>query len=317
MRDNKAPTHYDQIKNSNKILIRNQIREAKICSKAELSASTGLSFPTISQAVSELKETGEIVELCGKSKGGRPGNEYCLNSEYEQLVCAAFLENEFVIKVFDYCGELLEESTVPFTNDFGVKELIEALRKIRDRYHRLKHCAIGIPGIIVDGEIVHYPYQPRLERQNLKEIIHKELGMQIFLENDINAIAMGETSHWNSFAHIIWIQDCIGSAIVVDGKLIRGAHGCAGEVEYVCHNLKSRLESLKDSLMAISAVIDVPVIAISGNGITEAEILQLSEHLSRVYDSFRIPEVVYVTNEKELYFQGLWRILFNHIQKCI
>lgn len=307
MKKQAAAIHYEVIKNNNKKVIRNQIRISGSISKAEIVELCGLSFPTVSQAVGELLASKELIESVGKSSGGRPGNVYSINPEFEYFACGIFEEKILRVRIYDYCGCEKQEYTEPNSAEYDGDMLVSVFEKIKTTYPLLRQVVLGIPGICVNGQILHCPHCKKLEGLHLVDIFKERLSLCVYMENDINAIALGECKKWNSFAHIIWIQGCIGSAVVIDGKLIRGAHGCAGEIEYVCHDLTSRIECLKDAMMAMFAVVDVPVIAFSGKEITSQDMEILKETLEqKVRKEFR-PDIVYVENENELYFNGLWQ----------
>ena len=57
------------------------------------------------------------------------------------------------------------------------------------------------------------------------------------VENDVNTLALGESllgaGRGNTNLVCIWIGDGIGSGIIVDGQLVRGETGNAGEVGYL------------------------------------------------------------------------------------
>lgn len=311
MKRTSAPKHYDVIKNTNKRIIRNLIRDNRIISKAELSDASGLSFPTVSQAVGELVKEGAITELSGKSNGGRPGNEYSIRAEYEQFLCGAFMEGKLVLRVYDYCGSLIHETDETIDPEFAPEDFVKIMRKVHSKYSKLKIAAIGIPGIASDGLIQHYPHLPKLEGKNLKTLVEQELSIELRLENDINMIAMAESNQWSSFAHIIWIDHCIGSAIVINNTLIHGAHGCAGEVEFVCRNRRNKEEALQDAMMAICAVVDVPIIAFSGSDITSDDMEKLRDHMQQTLPSYQWPELIFVPDESELYLKGLHTLVLG------
>lgn len=82
--------------------------------------------------------------------------------------------------------------------------------------------------------ITYFPCLSRLEGVNLEDYLSEHLNVKVFIENDINTMAYAETKKWEDFCHIFWDKRCIGSAIILDGHLIRGAHGAEGELEWVC-----------------------------------------------------------------------------------
>lgn len=68
----------------------------------------------------------------------------------------------------------------------------------------------------------------------LKQYIQKELGLNVVVTNDANAAAIGEMTYGNAIGMKNFIEITlgtgVGSGIVVDGKLVYGADGFAGEL---------------------------------------------------------------------------------------
>src|SRR5581483_10013598 len=67
--------------------------------------------------------------------------------------------------------------------------------------------------------------------------LREGLGVPTAVENDVNLVAMAELAHGQAadvanFV-LLWVSAGIGLAIVLDGKLVRGATGGAGEVGYM------------------------------------------------------------------------------------
>jgi glucokinase len=102
----------------------------------------------------------------------------------------------------------------------------------------LAACGAGCPGRI-DGERVTpinipawrggFPLQGRLE---------EALGLPTVVDNDCNLFALGEGASGaaagrESFIGAV-ISTGIGGAFVIDGRLLRGATGSAGELGHIC-----------------------------------------------------------------------------------
>jgi glucokinase len=72
------------------------------------------------------------------------------------------------------------------------------------------------------------------------EIIKEKTGLNTFLENDVNAVALGEM--WKGAAKgyktfvCIALGTGIGGAIVIDGKVVKGVRGGAGEIGHMIIN---------------------------------------------------------------------------------
>lgn len=314
MRDTAARN--DWIRNNNTRLIRNLIREQGEISKAELAKMSGLTFPTVTQAVNDLLHLNEVVEKPGKSCGGRPANNYSINPGFCHFFCSVIDQGFYEVSIYDYEGTFVHKRSIEIDKDFSVADMIGFLKILCTDYPLMKYGIIGVPGVTVHGEIKHFTHCKHLENVNVQKELLTSLGLKVVIENDINAIAMGEANRWEEFAHIIWTNcNCIGSAIVLNHRIRSGAHGCAGEVEYACRDLTDRYMSLQDAMMAIYSVVDVPVIAFSGETITKEDMEKLQAYVNENLLEFRRPQLEYVANEKELYMKGLLTIMEQYFRE--
>lgn len=308
-------THYDEVRTNNLNLIRNLLRIHNPVSKTELGELSGLTFPTVSAVLSELLNSGEIIKKSGFSSGGRPGAVFALNPNYTDIVCMTLKLRQFEIEHYDYCGSL--KSTATTTVDENADEAVieKIFSDIKATYPKTRVAIMGIDGVVVDGVIKYLPYLPKLEGKNLFKLVMDKFNIRLFIENDINTIAIGESDISPDFAHIFWNEGCIGSAIILGGKLLHGSHGCAGELEFICDNHTGKLEFLTKALLSVSCVIDVPLIAISGSDITKTDIDTLKASLQERLGEFRKPEIIYVADEQNRYENGLWQIAMKYYKE--
>jgi glucokinase len=73
---------------------------------------------------------------------------------------------------------------------------------------------------------------------SVRPLLVPALGMdtgQIFIENDVNACALAEMRFAHGGENFVWmtVSTGIGGAVVADGRLVRGAGYCAGELGHV------------------------------------------------------------------------------------
>ncbi len=98
---------------------------------------------------------------------------------------------------------------------------------------------IAVPGTVSFDErrVVTVPNLPCLENFDLGPVLQKHLGCSALIENDANAAVVGET--WfgaaRGFQNVICITlgTGVGGGIILDGKLLRGIDGSAGEIGHI------------------------------------------------------------------------------------
>src|SRR5690606_35762634 len=97
--------------------------------------------------------------------------------------------------------------------------------------------AVEVPGV-VDQATGRVRLAPVLGWNDVQvgEMLQDATGLPVLLENDVNAVALGELLYGAASGrrHVVYlaIASGIGAALVIDGALYRGAHAAAGEIGY-------------------------------------------------------------------------------------
>jgi len=132
------------------------------------------------------------------------------------------------------------------TPKISPEDLIETLAtmagRLADQAQRegAPASAVGmaVPGIINESSgVVHR--SPNLPLQNvpLGQILQDRLKMPVFLTHDASAGAVAEyalgAGRQVSDMMLVVIGTGVGSAVISDGKILRGAHGTAGEIGHI------------------------------------------------------------------------------------
>lgn len=104
----------------------------------------------------------------------------------------------------------------------------------------VKIISVAIPGTVnaAEGVIITTPNLAALNNFHIVAEIQRELGIKTLLENDANAAAVGE--NWRGASKGFDTSICItlgtgvGGGILIDGKVLRGVDGTAGEIGHIC-----------------------------------------------------------------------------------
>lgn len=99
--------------------------------------------------------------------------------------------------------------------------------------------SIAVPGTVSFNErrVMTVPNLPCLENFDLGPVLQERLGCSVLIENDANAAAVGEK--WlgaaRGYQNVICITlgTGVGGGIILDGKLLRGVDGSAGEIGHI------------------------------------------------------------------------------------
>jgi glucokinase len=104
----------------------------------------------------------------------------------------------------------------------------------------IKIISVAIPGTVnvAEGVIITTPNLGALNDFHIVAEIERELGIKTLLENDANAAAVGE--NWRGASQEFDSSICItlgtgvGGGILINGKVLRGVDGTAGEIGHIC-----------------------------------------------------------------------------------
>jgi glucokinase len=124
-----------------------------------------------------------------------------------------------------------------------VGAIMQAAEECRDAVGKVGEItAIGlaVPATInaAEGIIMKAPNVPALDGFRLSATLTNELNLPVVLENDANAAAIGE--NWLGAAKGFQNSICVtlgtgvGGGIVLNGGILRGIDGTAGEIGHIC-----------------------------------------------------------------------------------
>ncbi len=105
---------------------------------------------------------------------------------------------------------------------------------------------VGVPGFVdfKRGYIYNLTNVPGWTRVPLAGMLRKRFGLNAFVDNDVNAMALGECKYGAgrrfSQAVFVTLGTGVGGAVVIDGRLYRGAYSMAGEIGHMSINLHGR-----------------------------------------------------------------------------
>ncbi len=216
-------------------------------SRTRIGELTGLSKPTASQLLARLETAGLVVAT--GTTAGRPGPSaqlYRVNPEAGFVAALDVTRDRIVATVADIAGETRGGHTVATKGRHAsrtvgqVTEAVAAAAKEAgiDRT-RLDQVVIGIPGAFdPDTHRLRYAgHVPGWHSPTLLAELAEALGTPIAVENDVNLAALAERRTGAALGCedfvLFWAEEGIGAAIVLGGRLHRGATGGAGEVGYM------------------------------------------------------------------------------------
>jgi predicted NBD/HSP70 family sugar kinase len=227
------------IRDINRQIILNYIREEGPLSRANIAQITELQRSTVSLIVDELITASLIEEVYGESSGGRPPQLLSLKTSNAVALGIDLGKKYTVVGTSDLSGKILETKDFPTSRDFNktINKIIETAEYfIKKNNGSIEGIGISLPGLVESwtGRVVNIPHLD-WRFPKIIEKIEQATGLPVLVENDTNATALAELwlgrpeiRNVRNFV-VVLIHDGIGTGIVFDGQLYRGKGGVAGE----------------------------------------------------------------------------------------
>jgi predicted NBD/HSP70 family sugar kinase len=223
------------------------VRVAGPVSRAQIARDSGLSKPTVSQALTALAQA-HLVREAGRSSGGKGPTAvlYELNPSAGWVVGVDVGREWVRAATADLSGEVAgrnEETAKPRSAKTLIAQIGRVARAAATAagigWSKVTVVAVASPGVFgPDGDHPLFAHNlPGWGRQGLLDAVRAELRTEVIFENDVNLAAVGE--RWRGLGRgvddfvYLHVGTGVGLGIVIGGELFRGATGAAGEVGYL------------------------------------------------------------------------------------
>jgi glucokinase-like ROK family protein len=241
---------YRQIREYNRLLILNYVRKNGPTPRVDISRSIHLSRTTVSSIIDELLAEGFVREgevLSASAQGGRRATQVYFHADAGLIIGMDIGRSHLTFLATDLSGVIKAEQSAPFnlllSPDVCLPEIIARLYDFMHHFHldwdRVVGIGVDIPSPLdLDTQILlSPPYMPGWDGQDIKGYLHNALHVPIFLDNDANMGALGESRYGrgrdvSDFAYIK-LGTGIGGGIIINGQIYRGFGGSAGEFGHV------------------------------------------------------------------------------------
>lgn len=238
---------FEWMKSVNKSIILNKIRTDAPISRAQIAKEARLTPPTVSSNVKELIEQGIVLESeLGESLGGRKPTMLKINHKAFYVIGVDAGPKTITCVLSDLSGEIIKRTskqlTLPLTNEQFIHILKQSIYEVLDNLRVAKDKIIGI-GIamhgVVEVETGISLYAPNLGLTNIpiKQELEHEFSIDVKIENDARAMALGESWFGNhgklKSMLAVNLGRGVGAGLVIDGQLYHGAWDIAGEIGHM------------------------------------------------------------------------------------
>ncbi|MFB7274506.1 ROK family transcriptional regulator [Streptomyces sp. NPDC056244] len=212
----------------------------------QLKTLTGLSRPSVADLVERLQGSGlvRVVGETGDRRRGPNARLYGIVADRAHLAALDVRTHSVSVVVADLLGATLAEAVLPIGSDTATEAAVEQAAALLERTAekagavRLHSVGIGAPGLVdpVAGELRVTTGLPAWHRR-LVAALHERLPATVLVENETNLAALAEqrlgAARGQDTFVLLWLGHGVGAAVILDGKLRRGASGGAGEIGFL------------------------------------------------------------------------------------
>ena len=231
------------------VAVLDEVRLGHSQSRSDLVAHTGLSRSIVAQRVAELLDRGLVVEGDpGPSTGGRPPRQLTFRADAGHVLVADLGATSIDVAITSLDGRVLGHHDEPASIADGPEVALgagrgavrrAALVDARAARGGLWGIGIGVPGPVEysTGRPISPPIMPGWDGYPVRERLSARYGAPVWVDNDVNVLALGEWRSGIAAGHdnviVVKVGTGIGAGIIADGRLHRGAQGSAGDVGHI------------------------------------------------------------------------------------
>jgi|SRR5690625_2467211 len=232
----------DYLRRRNQSLVLKMVLEHGPISRAEIAKKTMMSPTSASRIVTSLLKEGLIREKkISTSQVGRKAIYFVPNEDYFISFGVEIDVNRISIGMINFVGEWLEAKS--FYCDTASSESVinvisdtihDMLKRQKFSESKIIRICVGLPGIIdIESGVVQASAQLNWRDIPLKKLLEARLPYEVQIENELNLKALAEYEAFQSTygtVAIIGFGKGVGSSVIVNGDIFRGAHNYSGEI---------------------------------------------------------------------------------------
>jgi glucokinase-like ROK family protein len=221
------------------------LRDQGALSRAELADRLQVPRPRLLTDLDGLLAT-DLIQEAGPaaSRGGRRSTLVELNPTL-RFAAVDLGASSIDVEITDGRLEPVAAATVVSDIRTGPKEILhqvnEMLQKVHQEgaYERLAAVGIGVPGPVSfrDGVPVSPPIMPGWDRYPVRDLMAREHGCPVVVDNDVNIMSIGERYGGvaDSVDNLLFVKigTGIGCGIYLNGEVYRGTDGSAGDIGHI------------------------------------------------------------------------------------
>lgn len=247
-----------EMQKNNRMLVFRTLLEVGSLTRTELASRLNLQKATITNIINEFYELG-IVGVDGDTAAGRRGEKICLRLDDVYLMSVGVTRKDYQLCVFTLYGKQERYIRYCFKKDEDFFQIVEKMKKdalsLTEEFgfQRIIGICLAVPGLFINRpekneEIFMVSEFEQLSKVNVRKELEQVLGREVFIKHDAKLSAYAE---WRCAEELQGVERGslavvrsrgfgIGTGFIVNGAIMNGQLGLAGEVGYMGINYNSR-----------------------------------------------------------------------------
>ena len=239
---------HNHMRERNLAVILSALQQSTPTSRSGLARLTRLHKASITSLINELQRAGFIreLELIPSESAGRPATGLGLNPDAGSIISVEIGVDYISAIVTDFTANILwrhhEKADRPTDQDAILRQSFEFAEEALTEAHRLPGqvfgIAWGVPGL-VNVETGTLLFAPNLGWADVpfRDLVKARFDVPAFVDNEAKLAALGEATFGTArtLDYVIYVSSGIGigGGIVIDGQVMSGASGFAGEIGHM------------------------------------------------------------------------------------
>lgn len=243
-------TDLHMMRQSNRLLVLNCVREHEPIPRAEVARLTGLSRTTVGHIIDDLIAEGFVREgdsQRASASAGRRVIPVYFNATAAFILGISIGRSHLTLVLCDLSAHIVDRVDTPFVITDGpdiclpviVQTVHDFVSSHNIEWTDIVGIGFGLPGTMdaqLEG-LISERGLPGWKGVNLRQRFSAELGVPVYLDNNANLGALGEMRYGSgrNVTNLLYVKVGvrIGSGVIINGQVYRGSSGSAGEIGHM------------------------------------------------------------------------------------
>ncbi|HVU69774.1 MAG TPA: ROK family transcriptional regulator, partial [Ktedonobacteraceae bacterium] len=239
-----------RIREFNRRLVLNYVREHGPVSRVMIAQRLGLSRTTVSSIMDTLLQEGFVREghfLDAAPRGGRRAILVHFNADAGRILGIDVGRTHLTMLLTNLTPAIVAQRSVPFDTDRGpevclsilISEIRTFVEASATSWDVIAGIGVGIPGPLSDDlhRLISPPHMPGWDNVDVWEQLYAAFHKPLYIDNDANMGALGEVrcgaGRGDTNMAYVKIGTGIGGGLILNGRIYRGHQGSAGELGHL------------------------------------------------------------------------------------